>query len=280
MNKYEDEEILHVKNGELEYLQFKALNKYNVLHCITLRHGGVSTNEHSSLNFRNKGTDKVENVKENLRRIREELNFSNVYKANQDHTDSVIHINSDNKEKYLAYEGNTDEKADGYIVNEKNIATLITTADCNPIIIYDPVNHVIANVHAGWKGVINRVYINAIKIMEKEFGSKVEDLVVCIGPSIRKCCFSSEEESFKEKFTSVFNYENKYLEYEDNSRRFHIDLIEILKTEFRKIGVEDKQIHIANICTRCNTKDFFSYRECVQNGMKDYGTMATIVELA
>ena len=59
MNKYEDEEILHVKNGELEYLQFKALNKYNVLHCITLRHGGVSTNEHSSLNFRNKGTDKA-----------------------------------------------------------------------------------------------------------------------------------------------------------------------------------------------------------------------------
>ena len=116
--------------------------------------------------------------------------------------------------------------------------------------------------------------------MEKEFGSKVEDLVICIGPSIRKCCFSSEEESFKEKFTSVFNYENKYLEYEDNSRRFHIDLIEILKTEFRKIGVEDKQIHVANICTRCNTKDFFSYRECVQKGMKDYGTMATIVELA
>lgn len=279
MNKYEDEEILHVKNGKLEYLQFKALNKYNVLHCITLRHGGVSTNEHSSLNFRNKGTDKVENVKENLRRIREELNFSNVYKANQDHTDTVIHINSENKEKYLAYEGNTDEKADGYIVSEKNIATLITTADCNPIIIYDPVKNVIANVHAGWKGVINRVYINAISKMEKEFGSKVEDLLVCIGPSIRKCCFSSEEESFKEKFTSVFNYEEKYLEYEDKSNRFHIDLIEILKTEFRKIGVEDKQIHVANICTRCNTKDFFSYRECVQKGMKDYGTMATIVEL-
>ena len=279
MNKYEDKEMLHLKDGDVEYLQFKTLNKYNVLHCITLRHGGVSENERSSLNFRNKGLDKVENVRKNLAIIREKLNFSNVYKANQDHTDTVIHINNENKDQYLAYYNGTEEKADAYIVDEKKIATLITTADCNPIIIYDPVRHVVANVHAGWKGVINRVYINAIKKMEKDFGSKAEDLIVCIGPSIRKCCFSSEEESFKEKFTSVFDYSNKYLEYEENSKRFHIDLIVILKEEFRKAGVQDKNVHIADICTRCNTEDFFSYRECCQKGFKDYGTMATIVEL-
>ena len=279
MNKYEDEEMLHVKNGDVEYIQFKVLNKYNVKHCITLRHGGVSTNEHNSLNFRNKGTDKIENVKENLRIIREELDFSNVYKANQEHTDIVIHINSNNKENYLAYEGAIEEKADGYIVNEKKIATLITTADCNPIIIYDPVKHVIANVHAGWKGVINRIYVNAIKKMENEFGSKAEDLIVCVGPSIRKCCFTSEEDSFKENFNSVFDYEEKYLEYENNSNKFHIDLIVILKEELKKAGIVDENIHVANICTRCNTEDFFSYRESCQKGMKDYGTMATIVEL-
>lgn len=279
MSKYEDEEILHVKNGDLEYLQFKVLNKYKVKHCITLRHGGVSEDEHTSLNFRNKGTDSVENVRKNLEIIRNELGFSNVYKAGQDHTDIVIHINDENKDEYRAYEGICNELADGYIVNERNIATLITTADCNPIIIYDPVNHVIANVHAGWKGVINRIYVNAIKKMEEEFSSNIKDIIVCVGPSIRKCCFTSEEESFKENFTSVFDYEDRYLEYEDNSNTFHIDLIEILKTELKKAGITDENIHIADICTRCNTTDFFSYRECRQKGMKDYGTMATIVEL-
>lgn len=278
MNKYEDEELVHIKNGELEYLQFKALNKYNVKHCITLRHGGVSSGEHESLNFRSRGTDKIENILENLDRIRKELNFSEVYKAKQDHTDNVIEINSNNKAGYI-FNAFNEECADGYIVNEKNIATLITTADCNPIIIYDPKNHVIANVHAGWKGVINRIYINAIKKMETEYNSNSEDLIVCIGPSIRKCCFTSQEEEFKRKFLSVFDYPQDYLEYETNSNTFHIDLIKILKKELKKVGIKEENIHIANICTRCNVEDFFSYRYSCQKGMKDYGTMATIVEL-
>ena len=66
MNKYEDDEILHVKAGGLEYIQFKVLNKYNVKNCITLKHGGVSTDEYSSLNFRTVGNDKIENVFKNV----------------------------------------------------------------------------------------------------------------------------------------------------------------------------------------------------------------------
>ncbi len=278
MNKYDSDEIVHIKNGELEYIQFKVLNNYNVKHCITLRYGGVSKNEKSSLNFRTRGTDSINNVLKNLDIIRKELDFNNVYKANQDHTDKVIVIDNNNKEMYR-FENLNTQKVDGYIVKDKNIATLVTTADCNPIIIYDPVNKIVANVHAGWKGVINRIYINAIEKMKEEFGTKVEDIIVCIGPSIRKCCFTSEEESFKEKFTSVFNYENEYLTLEKNSNKFHIDLIKILNTELSKVGVDSKNIHVADICTRCNTEDFFSYRYCCQTGKSDYGTMATIVEL-
>ena len=46
MNKYDSDEILHVKNGDVEYLQFKVLNEYNIKHCITLRHGGASDGEY------------------------------------------------------------------------------------------------------------------------------------------------------------------------------------------------------------------------------------------
>ena len=165
-------------------------------------------------------------------------------------------------------------------MDKPGIATLITTADCNPIIIYDKAKNVVANVHAGWKGVINRIYINAIKLMQEKYESQVEDLVICIGPSIRKCCFTSQEDSFKEKFTSVFEYAEDYLEYEEDKVTFHIDLIKILKHEFENVGVDESQIHVAPICTRCSTDDFFSYRYAVQNKFKDYGTMATIVELS
>lgn len=279
MNKFDSEEIVHKKDGDFEYIQFKVLNDLGLKHCITLRHGGKSEGEYTSLNFRTLGQDKIENVLSNVEIVKNSLGFSKFHKATQAHTDKVLVIDKDNMENY-SFEKLNKEEFDGYITKDSNIATLITTADCNPIIIYDKAKDVVANVHAGWKGVINRIYINAINLMQEKFNSNVEDLVICVGPSIRKCCFTSQEESFKEKFTSVFKYEEDYLEYEEDNTTFHIDLIEILKHEFKNVGVKDSQIHIAPICTRCNTQDFFSYRYAVQNNFKDYGTMATIVEIS
>ena len=277
--KYDSQEIVHIKDGNLEYIQFKVLNDLNLKHCITLRHGGLSSGEYSTLNFRTLGQDTLENVLGNLEKVRNSVGFSDVHKACQAHTDKVLVINKENEKEY-EFSKLSKEEYDGYIVDKPSIATLITTADCNPIIIYDKDKNVVANVHAGWKGVINRIYINAIKLMQEKYESKVEDLVICIGPSIRKCCFTSQEEAFKEKFTSVFEYAEDYLEYEEDKVTFHIDLIKILKHEFENVGVDESQIHVAPICTRCSIDDFFSYRYAVQNKFKDYGTMATIVELS
>lgn len=279
MKNFESKEVIHVKHGELEYLQFKILNDYNVKHCITLRHGGVSEGEYKSLNFRTLGNDSIENVLKNLDIIRKDVHLSEVYKGRQEHTDKVIIINEENKENYL-FNKLSQDKVDGYVVKDKNIATLITTADCNPIIIYDTKKNIVANVHAGWKGVINKIYINAINMMKEKFESNIEDIIICIGPSIRKCCFTSKEVTFKEKFISVFKYSDNYLTYEEDNETFHIDLIEILKHELKNVGIKENNIHVADICTRCNTEDFYSYRAAVQSGKKDYATMATIVQIS
>lgn len=278
MNKYDSDEIVHIINGKLEYLQFKALNKYNIKHGITLKRGGTSSGEYESLNFRTLGNDKKENVLKNVEIIKNELKLGDICKGRQDHTDRVIIIDDNNKDDYL-FEKSSDDKVDGYIVSTPNIATLITTADCNPLIIYDTKKNVVANVHAGWKGVINKIYINAINIMKEKYNSDVKDIIVCIGPSIRKCCFTSKEESFKEKFTSIFKYSDEYLTYEDDET-FHIDLIYILKRELENAGILKENIHVADICTRCNTEDFFSYRAATQSNKKDYATMATVVQIS
>ena len=241
--KYDSQEIVHIKDGNLEYIQFKVLNDLNLKHCITLRHGGLSSGEYSTLNFRTLGQDTLENVLGNLEKVRNSVGFSDVHKACQAHTDKVLVINKENEKEY-EFSKLSKEEYDGYIVDKPSIATLITTADCNPIIIYDKDKNVVANVHAGWKGVINRIYINAIKLMQEKYESKVEDLVICIGPSIRKCCFTSQEEAFKEKFTSVFEYAEDYLEYEEDKVTFHIDLIKILKHEFENVGVDESQISL------------------------------------
>ena len=173
----------------------------------------------------------------------------------------------------------SDEEPDGYICNEKNIATLVTTADCNPIIIYDFKKNIYANVHSGWKGTIKQIYLKAAKLMNEKFGCNFEDMIVCVGPSIKKCCFSSEDESFKKKFTDVWKYENEYIYYEENSKRFHIDLGYVIKKDLINLGVKEENIIIPDICTKCNCDMFFSYREATNKKYSDYGTMATIVTL-
>lgn len=276
--KYTDKKILHCKEGDIEYLQFKALNGYPIKHAITLRHGGVSTSHLASLNYNIK-FDEKENVIENLNRICQKLQIEkkNVYKAHQNHTDRILILKDNNKEMYQ-FEKFSVEDYDAYITNQKGIALMVTTADCNPIIIYDPVCQVIANIHSGWKGTIQKIYLKTCETMIKEFGSKASDLIVCIGPSIRKCCFSSEEESFKEKFTSNWDYEeSSYIAYEKNHKRFHIDLIYLIQEDLKKIGV--KKIVTADICTVCSHEDFFSYRIATKSKQKEYGLMSTIVTL-
>lgn len=279
---FSSKDIIHESKNGIEYLKFRALEKYSdkINHCITLRHGGVSSFPMHSLNFRLLGIDKKENVFENLNRICNILNIfpSSVFKGKQAHTDNIMEIIDGINEKYSFFNISEDEY-DGYICNKEHIATLVTTADCNPIIMYDKKKNIYANIHSGWKGTVKQIYLKAIKIMHDKYSSNYEDIIVCVGPSIKKCCFSSEDKNFKKKFTDVWENEKEYIYTEENSKRFHIDLSYVIKKDLLEIGVKEENISIPDICTKCNTDSFFSYRETISKKYEDYGTMATIVTL-
>jgi len=278
---YNNNEMIHIKNGDVEYLKFRILEKYKdkINHVITLKHGGVSIGELESLNFRTIGKDKKENNIKNLEIICNELDIkpNDVHKAYQDHTSDILVITNENKDIYI-YDNFNEEKYDGYVTNEANLATLVTTADCNPIIIYDPVKNVVANVHSGWKGTIKKIYLNAVDVMKNKFNSNVEDLIFCIGPSIKKCCFTSKDEEFKNKFLSIWDNENEYIYY-DEDNTFHIDLSHLIKRDILELGIKEENISICDICTMCNHDNFYSYRYATKNNFDDYGTFATITYL-
>lgn len=282
-NKYDTKDIIHIKDGNLEYLKFRILEKYKdkVRHAITLRHGGISENEYYSLNFRSIGADSKENVKRNLNIFCNSvgINANHVFKGKQSHTDNILILNNDNKDMY-SFDKFCNDEFDGYITDKKNIATLITTADCNPIIFYDPIQNVVANVHSGWKGTVKHIYLKAVNEMEKKFGCETGNIIVCIGPSICKCCFDSEEETFKNIFTNIWKDEENYISYEmENPSRFHIDLHYLIKNDLINRGIKEENIAISEICTHCNSEDFFSYRRYTKENKKEYGTGATIVEI-
>lgn len=278
MKDYTNQNIEMVRKGEVCYLTFKILKPYEnkIRHAITLRHGGVSKYPIASLSFR----DTKENILKNVEIVCKEIGFrkENIYKAKQNHTDHILVLDEKNKERFHISNGSTDEY-DGYITKEKNIATLVTTADCNPIIIYDKKQNIVANVHSGWKGTLKRIYLKAIDILLQKFHSQIEDLIVCIGPSIRKCCFSSEDELFKNQFVKNWKEETEYIFYEENGKRFHIDLVYVIKKDLLQKGILEENISDANICTMCHHEDFFSYRVATREKYENYGLMATIVEL-
>lgn len=281
MKNYSNDQVEQITKNGISYLTFRALAPYQseLRHAIFLRQGGVSLPPLNSLNFRLEGTDDSKHVIENLKRACQVAGFSKeVYKGIQAHTNRILLIDHRNKEKYQ-FELRDKEVYDGYITSKKNITTMITTADCNPIIIYDPIHHTVANIHSGWKGTLQKIYLIALEEMSKNFKTEAKDVIVCIGPSIGKCCFSSEEEAFKEKFVQIWKEEEKYIFYEENKKRFHIDLSYVIYQDLIQAGVMEKNISFSGICTRCNHEDFFSYRYATQKNQKDYGLMATLVEL-
>ncbi len=279
---FSNDQVTHVKTGDVEYLTFNALDKYKekIMAVVTLRHGGVSNGVFRSLNFRMAGKDKKENVLQNLNIIcgKLKLNPKEVCKGRQDHTDNILYITDENKEKY-AFCLESDERIDGYI-QDSGVATLVTTADCNAIVIYDTKNNKAANIHSGWKGTTKRIYIKAIEKMKQEFNTNPEDLIICVSPSVLKCCFSSEDESFKKLFTDIWPNDKEYItKNPDNPNRFHIDLTHVITKDLINAGVKGKNIHFAGICTCCNDEDFYSYRSKTQKQEEDYGCMATIVKI-
>ncbi len=276
---FTNKDITHVKNGDLEYITFNILNKYQekLKYGYFLKKGGVSNGIYSTLNFRMLGNDSKENVFKNTDIVRKELNLGKVYKAVQAHTDNILVLDNNNKEKYEIEKLN-DEEYDSYITKEKGISTVITTADCNPIIIYDPIKNVVANVHSGWKGTIKQIYLKTIKMMNSKFGCDYKDIIICVGPSIGKCCFCSSDLEFKKQFTDIWKEEDEYITNKENNE-FYIDLAYVIKKDLINLGIKEDNIVFSDICTVCNCDVCFSYRVFKKENASDYATMGSFVEL-
>ena len=113
--------------------------------------------------------------------------------------------------------------------------------------------------------------------MQKKYNSKMEDIIVCFGPSIRKCCFSSKENSFKERFTSIWKNESEYISYKED--RFFIDLVYVITRDLLELGIKEENIIDSKICTMCNSNDFFSNRASKKRNSDEFGTFALVTML-
>ena len=145
---------------------------------------------------------------------------------------------------------------DGIVTNVRGVLLAVNTADCLPILLADATAGVIAAVHSGWRGTVNRISVNAINAM-KSLGAEARNIKVFIGPSIKSCCFEVGDEVV-EQFNRTFPQYNDIII--STTPRPHINLSQACIHSMIEVGIDINNISDSGICSHCNYKDYFSAR--------------------
>ncbi|WP_297435071.1 peptidoglycan editing factor PgeF [uncultured Clostridium sp.] len=181
------------------------------------------------------------NTIKNFEMLQEIFDVKKVNYTNQVHGDNIINLD---------FNESIDKEADGLIISKANEISGVFTADCVPVIIYDPDKEVIATVHSGWKGTILDISRQAVNILKEKY--KCENINVVIGPAVGICCYEVSEEL-------VQRFNEKYGESISKGRM--LDLKKVIRVQLADIVNVDKIIDL-DICTNCSEDiEFYSYRK-------------------
>lgn len=225
-----------------------------VAHGFLSRKGGVSAQPYDSLNLGERETDKREHIEENRKRVLSAFGASSLCTITQVHGSAVFCLGPESPP--------APPEADAIITAEDGAAVGILTADCLPILLFDPVHRAVGAVHAGWRGTALGVTLNAVREMGKNFGTSPRDLKAALGPSIGPCCYSVGEnvhEEFRERGRSL----DSFISLDDGLR---LDLGAENISQLLSLGVDQRNISGSAPCTSCSG-DFFSYRrDCGRTG--------------
>ena len=187
----------------------------------------------------------------NIESLKVDFNVNEVVYLHQIHSDNVFVFNNNAKE-FIEKEG------DAIVTNKENVIIGASTADCVPVVLVDEVEGVIAAIHSGWKGTFNSITKKSIEKMIQEYGTRIENIKVYIGPHIRQCCYEVSEE-LKERFLDKTKIDENEL---FNGRNLSME--RCILEDLRSLKIEEDNIYTINLCTYCEEEiKLFSYRKSV-----------------
>ena len=249
-------------------------------HGFSTRQGGVSTLEHtSSLNLAFRRGDDEETVLKNLAFFSTAVGIDDkkVVSLHQIHSTVVREVAQ--ADAGLGYFRPTDENADGYITLERGLPVGVKNADCTPVLfawVRDGEAIAVAAVHAGWRGTLGEIALEAVrKLIEK--GAKKEEIFAAVGPSIGSCCYEVERDfydEFKKKYGEEFCREF-IPESGKKDGKYFADVAKMNFWQLKTAGIPEKNIDLCTFCTSCEEKLFYSHRK--SRGLR--GTMLSVISL-
>lgn len=251
---------------QIQLLQFSNLIEYeDITHFSTTRGGGYSKNHLAGFNLGYTVGDEPENVNTNLQILAKALNIEKkqMVSPGQTHSRNTGIVKST---------ADIFHDTDALITNVPGICIFVRTADCVPVLLYDPVQKAIAAIHSGWKSTLQEISRHTIKIMQKEYGTNPENLIAGIGPSIGPEVYEVGPEVI-EQFKNQFSFDN-YINPIKNSEKGLLNLWKINHQILIDSGIPERQIEIAEMCTYSNPDLFYSARrDGVNSGRLATGIM-------
>lgn len=239
----------------------------------TTRHGGCSTGNYASFNINPYCGDNDEAVDANRKALCALLGISNerLVLPHQTHGTKVRQI----AEEFFSLPENIRkmllEDVDAVMTNIPGVCIGVSTADCIPILIYDPVNQASCAVHAGWRGTVAKILEQALKSMSLAYHTNLADLKVIIGTGISLEKFEVGDEVYQKFYEAGFPMESVARRYDD---KWHIDLWQCNKLLLETYGVLSENITITNQCTYTDHETFFSARRLgIESGRIFTGVM-------
>ncbi len=247
-----------VAQGSLAYLKAENIP---IPHMFTTRQGGVSQRHLASMNIGTRRGDDPQNVLKNYDILGKTIGFDprKSVHTKQTHTDTV-RVPDEGLWGAGLYAPELSD-CDALITNTPGTALVIFTADCTPILLYDPITGAVGAAHAGWRGTAADIAGKTVRAMAEHFGCKPESIRAAIGPNIGACCFETDRDVPEAMYALLGEEAAPYITQKGD--KFHLDLKQINAYLLRRAGV--RSVDISNHCTACNPALYWSHRKVGSN---------------
>ena len=237
-------------------LIYQTAPHISVPHGFTTRTGGVSVGHLASLNIGTRRGDEPEKVLENFRILGRALGFSpeKLVLSHQTHSDRVRVVGEADWGAGLT--GPELPECDALITNTPGTALAVFTADCTPILLWDPVTGAVGAVHAGWRGTAANIAGKTVAAMVSSFGCDPANIRAAVGPNIGQCCFETDADvplALKKTYGAEIAF---FVRRREN--KYYVNLKTVNAMSLGRTGVE--QIELSDHCTACRPELYWSHR--------------------
>ncbi len=245
-----------------------------VAHGFSTRLGGVSVGDCAGLNLGYSRGDDPACVTENLRRFTVAIagDGTRLVKTRQVHRDHVQPVTA--RDICHDFFAPAPWECDGLITDEPGLCLTIFTADCVPVLLYDPVRPCIAAVHSGWRGTAQSIAPKAVEQMVTDYGCRREHILAAIGPCISRCCFETHAD-VPDALTSALGQSITPFIHPLPTGKFQVDLKGIIAHGLTQAGLSPDHTHVTDHCTACRPDLYWSHRVLGERR----GSMASMIQL-